>query len=155
MFFCNLAFRMGDIMDGTSNTAAFSEHIIGDFSQGVATERGDTFQPGTYPATADQAVIDCAAVDVRNLSRQGYSNVGGPWLQGYHSTTSYWHTAPPNTRSCMFPPSRIMTTANSNHSAIVNVCLCDGSVRSVNNSIGIATWRALGTRNGGEVLGDF
>jgi prepilin-type processing-associated H-X9-DG protein len=144
---------MADITDGTSNTAAFSEHVIGDFSQGVGTERSDTFQPGTYPATADQAVLDCAAVNVNDLSKQGYSNVGGSWLYGYHSTTSYWHSAPPNTRSCMYPPSRIMTTANSKHTNGVNVALCDGSVRFVRNTIDIATWRALGTRDGGEILG--
>jgi prepilin-type processing-associated H-X9-DG protein len=141
-------------MDGTSNTAAFSEHLVGDFTNGAAMEKGDTFRPGTYPSTPDQAMADCAAIDIHDLSKQGYSNVGGPWLQGYHSTTSYWHSAPPNSRSCMFPPSRIMTTANSNHTNLVNVCLCDGSVRSVANSISLATWRALGTRNSGDLLGD-
>jgi prepilin-type N-terminal cleavage/methylation domain-containing protein/prepilin-type processing-associated H-X9-DG protein len=155
VFYVNVTYRIADITDGTSNTAAFSEHLVGDFSQAVATEKGDTFQPGTHPTTPDQAVADCAAIDIHNLSYQGYSNVGGPWLYGYHSTTSYWHSGPPNSRSCMFPPSRIMTTANSNHSNLVNVCLCDGSVRSVNNGIDIATWRALGTRNGGEVLGSY
>jgi hypothetical protein len=33
--------------------------------------------------------------------------------------------------------------------------LMDGSVRFVNSSISQATWRALGTRSGGEVVGDF
>jgi hypothetical protein len=99
-------------------------------------------------------VADCTAVNTTDLGKQGYSNVGGPWLQGYHSTTSYWHSGPPNSRSCMFPPSRIMTTANSNHTNLVNLCLCDGSVRSVSNGISITTWRALGTRNGGEVPGN-
>jgi prepilin-type N-terminal cleavage/methylation domain-containing protein/prepilin-type processing-associated H-X9-DG protein len=153
VFFVNVAYRIADITDGTSNTAALSEHLTGDFSQSIATEKGDTFQPGTHPTTPDQAMADCAAVNINDLSKQGYSNVGAPWLYGYHSTTSYWHSAPPNTRSCMFPPSRIMTTANSNHSGLVNVCLCDGSVRGVNNGISLTTWRALGTRNGGEVLG--
>ncbi len=152
-FDVNNALKLADITDGTSNTAAFSEHLIGDFSQSVVMERGDTFRPGTYPATADQAIADCAAIDINNLAFQSYSNVGGSWLYGYHSTTSYWHSAPPNTRSCMFPPSRIMTTANSNHSGGVNISLCDGSVRFVSNGVSLATWRAVGTRNGGEVLG--
>jgi prepilin-type N-terminal cleavage/methylation domain-containing protein/prepilin-type processing-associated H-X9-DG protein len=154
VFFCNIAYRFADLTDGTTNTAAFSEHVTGDFSQANYSEKGDTFQPGTHPTTADEAVADCAATDITNLKKQGYSNVGAPWLYGYHSTTSYWHTSLPNTRSCMFPGSRIMTTANSNHSNGVNLCLCDGSVRFVSNGISIATWRALGTRNGGEVLGN-
>jgi prepilin-type N-terminal cleavage/methylation domain-containing protein/prepilin-type processing-associated H-X9-DG protein len=154
VFFCNMKFTFGDLTDGSSNTAAFSEHITGDFNQGASTDRGDTYQPGTHPTTADQAYADCQATDITNLAKQGYSNVGAPWLYGYHSTTSYWHSAPPNARSCMFPGSRIMTTANSNHTNGVNVVLCDGSVRFVSNSISLATWRSLGTRNGGEVLGN-
>jgi prepilin-type N-terminal cleavage/methylation domain-containing protein/prepilin-type processing-associated H-X9-DG protein len=154
-FFCNVPYRIADITDGTSNTAAFSEHVTGDFNQNIATEMGDTFEPGTHPTTADQAVIDCARTDITNLKTQGYSNVGAPWLYGYHSTTSYWHAAPPNTRSCMFPPSRIMTTANSRHSGGVNVGMCDGSVHFIANGINLDVWRALGTRNGGEVVGDF
>jgi prepilin-type N-terminal cleavage/methylation domain-containing protein/prepilin-type processing-associated H-X9-DG protein len=154
VFFCDETYKFADITDGTSNTAAFSEHVTGDFSNAIATEKSDTFKPGTYPSTPDQAVLDCAAVNINDLSKQGYSNVGAPWLQGYHSTTSYWHSGPPNSRSCMFPPSRIMTTANSDHTNGVNICLCDGSVRFVPNSISMATWRAVGTRNGGEVLGN-
>lgn len=152
VFFCNMTFKISEITDGTSNTAALSEHIVGDFSHAVATERGDTFRPGTYPSTPDEAMRDCAAIDINDLSKQGYSNVGGPWLYGYHSTTSYWHSAPPNTRSCMFPPSRIMTTANSNHPNLVNLALCDGSVRAVTNTVNLEVWRAVGTRRGGEAF---
>jgi hypothetical protein len=35
------------------------------------------------------------------------------------------------------------------------MALCDGSVRFVSNGIALPTWRALGSRNGGEVLGDY
>ncbi len=91
-------------------------------------------------------------MNIQDLTLQGYSNVGGPWTYGYHSTTSYWHSGPPNTRSCMFPPSRIMTTANSRHPGGVNVAMADGSVRFVKDTVNLAAWRALGTRNGGEIV---
>jgi len=45
--------------------------------------------------------------------------------------------------------------ARSYHSGGVNVVLLDGSVRFVTNDIPLATWRALGTRAGGEVIGDY
>ncbi|HEY1381554.1 MAG TPA: DUF1559 domain-containing protein [Gemmataceae bacterium] len=154
-FFCNSKTKFGDITDGLSNTAAYSEHVKGDFSNAVVTETADTFQPGTYPATPDEAVTQCAAANVSDLSRQGVSDVGAPWLYGYHSTTSYWHGGLPNSRSCMFPPSRIMTTANSAHGGGVNLLLCDGSVRFVRDTIPLAIWRAIGTRNGGETVTDY
>ncbi len=140
------------ITDGTSNTAAFSEHVIGDFSNSVVTDFSDTFEPGTHPLTSDDAYNFCLATNIYNLSTQGYSNVGAPWTYGYHSTTSYWHSGPPNSRSCMFPPSRIATTANSRHPGGVNLGLADGSVRFIKTTINIQTWRALGTRNLGEVI---
>ena len=45
-------------------------------------------------------------------------------------------------------------TSRSYHQACVNVLLMDGSVRTVKNGINQATWRALGTRNGMEIVGD-
>jgi len=51
-------------------------------------------------------------------------------------------------------PTFAAITARSYHSGgIVNVALMDGSVRSVASSISLQTWRALGTRDGGEVIG--
>lgn len=143
--------RLGDITDGTSNTAAFSEHGKGDFSNAISTFT-DTFQPGTNPKTADEAIRDCAAIDIKNLSFQGNSNVGGPWLVGSHTSTCYFHAAPPMSRSCMFPPGRISTTAKSYHTGGVQVARCDGSVSFISRSIDLAAWRSFGSRNEGEVL---
>jgi prepilin-type N-terminal cleavage/methylation domain-containing protein/prepilin-type processing-associated H-X9-DG protein len=153
-FFIDSRYGFADVTDGSSNTAAFSEHITGDFSNAVATLNGDTFKPGTHPASADDALAQCNAIDWTSLAFQGNSNVGAPWIQSEHSVTSYWHIAPPNGRSCMFPPSRIATSANSAHTGGVNVLLFDGSTRFVPNAISLTTWRALGTRNADDVPGN-
>lgn len=155
VFLRDRALRFADILDGTSNTTMFSERLKGDGSNGVSSPRTDTYQPGTYPSTADQALADCRAVNTADLSKQGYSNVGAPWIQAYHSSTLYWHVAPPNTCSCMFPPGRIMTTASSYHPNGVLVSLCDGSVRFVADTVDLSIWRHVGTRDGAEVVTDF
>jgi hypothetical protein len=79
--------------------------------------------------------------------------VGAPWLRGYHSTTIYFHVAPPNKRSCMFPPGRIATTAKSSHVGGVTLARCDGSTNFVTQSIDLVLWRAIGTRAGHEAVG--
>ena len=147
--------RLGHITDGTTNTAALSERMLGDGSNAIITAASDTFQPGTYPNTADEARDQCRATNIGNVAMQGKSNGGVPWLTPDHTTTYYYHVLTPNDRSCMYPPSRIATTANSRHTGGVHVLLCDGSVRFVSSSVDLNTWRAIGTREGGEVNGDF
>jgi prepilin-type N-terminal cleavage/methylation domain-containing protein len=144
--------KFADVLDGTANTAAFSEHGRGDFSNAISTPT-DTFWPKTYPATADEAVQLCNAINPLDLQYQRVSDVGAPWLQGYHSTTTYFHVAPPQSRSCMFPPGRIATTAKSYHTGGVQVARCDGSTSFVSQNVDITVWRALGSRNGGEATG--
>jgi prepilin-type N-terminal cleavage/methylation domain-containing protein/prepilin-type processing-associated H-X9-DG protein len=153
VFFLDSRIRPQDVTDGTSSTAAISEHGIGDFDNTRST-RADTFAPATTPATPDLAMQQCEAIDPANLAFQRFSNVGAPWLYGYHSTTLYFHVSPPNQRSCMYPPGRIMTTAKSDHGGGVNLALCDGSVRFVASAVDLGVWRAIGTRGGGETIGD-
>jgi hypothetical protein len=46
-------------------------------------------------------------------------------------------------------------TSRSLHEGIVHVLLTDGSVRGVSENIDLQVWRNLGTRGGGEVVGEF
>jgi prepilin-type N-terminal cleavage/methylation domain-containing protein/prepilin-type processing-associated H-X9-DG protein len=152
VFYFDYAIKFAAILDGLSNTAAMSEKVTGDFNNGIATIKSDTFKPGTFPATAAQALSQCIAIDPTNLAYQGYSAVGAPWILSYHSTTTYQHINTPNGLSCMYPPGRIMTTANSYHPGGVNLCMCDGSVRFASDGIDVFVWNSIGTRDGKESL---
>jgi prepilin-type processing-associated H-X9-DG protein len=127
------------------------ERLKGDFSNGIATPTTDLLWPKTFPGTPDQAIADCLGIDPRDLSWQGVSNQGSPWLAGSVSCV-VGHGNTPNTRSCMFPPGRILNMASSAHPGGVNLLLGDGSVRFVKDSVARVTWRALGTRAGNEAI---
>jgi prepilin-type N-terminal cleavage/methylation domain-containing protein/prepilin-type processing-associated H-X9-DG protein len=45
--------------------------------------------------------------------------------------------------------------ARSRHTAGVNAALCDGSVTFITNGISLATWQALGTMDGDDVVGNY
>ncbi len=135
--------RIADITDGTSNTAAFAEMGKGDMSNAIATEKTDSFWTQTWPSTPEQAISDCQSFAVTNLAFQGLSTAGVPWITG-STSAMYNHVNVPNKRTCIFPPGRIMNTANSYHPGGVNVTLCDGSVRFVKDSISLAIWRLWG-----------
>jgi prepilin-type N-terminal cleavage/methylation domain-containing protein/prepilin-type processing-associated H-X9-DG protein len=153
-FFINLTHTLSDITDGTSNTAAFSEKMLGDFSNAIITPATDMY--GVFGPIADQptAVTACQNVNTSILSNQILSDSGAPWLLGSRTTTCYDHTNLPFTPSCLFPTVGCFTSpANSGHGNGVNVCLCDGSVRFVSSSITLATWQAVGTMNGNDLLG--
>jgi prepilin-type processing-associated H-X9-DG protein len=46
-------------------------------------------------------------------------------------------------------------SATSRHGGGVNAMLMDGSVRFVKDSVNLRAWRALATRSGGEVVGEY
>jgi prepilin-type N-terminal cleavage/methylation domain-containing protein/prepilin-type processing-associated H-X9-DG protein len=148
----NIKVAPGDVTDGLSHTAAFAERNLGDGSNTTSTVESDSYLPGTYPNNADEALQQCNAMNVSDLSKQGLSDVGMPWIRAYHSTTMYFHGSTPNGRSCMFPPGRIMTTASSRHQGGVNLLMCDGSARFVIDSVNVNVWRAIGSRNGSEMI---
>jgi prepilin-type N-terminal cleavage/methylation domain-containing protein len=153
-FWDNSTVKLTHISDGTSNTAAMSEKLKGDWSNSIVTARSDTFLLLDYPNNPDWWNSSCDSLDITDLSRQANSDLGQQWLQGSHSNSGYYHTNLPNRRSCKKPGGRVATLAGSAHAGFggVNVVLCDGSVRFVTNSVSLSAWRALGSRNLGEVF---
>jgi prepilin-type N-terminal cleavage/methylation domain-containing protein/prepilin-type processing-associated H-X9-DG protein len=154
LFWNNSAVKFGDITDGLSNTAAMSERGKGDFSDAIVTARTDTFLLNDYPATPDAWNASCNSLDISTPATQANSDIGSPWISASHSTSNYYHTNVPNARSCKKPSNRVAVNANSYHSNGVNVLMADGSVRFVNNGISLANWRAMGSRNLGEIFSE-
>ena len=52
-------------------------------------------------------------------------------------------------------PTYGIITSRSHHVGIVHAMLMDGSVRAISENLDRSVWRGLGSRSGGEVLGDF
>ena len=96
------------------------------------------------------------------------SAFGWSWLLSLDYATAnnaYTHVMTPNSLSCTgaTTPTAFTNnptwggvgaaiTATSNHPGGVNVGFCDGSVKFVKDSIDLATWQGVGTRNGKEII---
>ncbi|MEZ6087332.1 MAG: DUF1559 domain-containing protein [Pirellulaceae bacterium] len=140
--------RFRDILDGTSHTAAFSERVIGDGSNGMTSPDSDVYLSTADPMTQDEARQFCENVDVTDLANQFPQFMGAPWIDGKHA---YQHISGPNARSCGFQPAGKATmAATSRHPGGVEVLMCDGAVRFATESIDLEVWRGIGTRDGGE-----
>lgn len=153
--FSGKTYRLTDITDGTSNTAAFCERRKGDFNNGTLTLATDLFNASSAgsPTTPDEANALCNSFTPSDPGTQFRSDYGSQWLQALHYTM-YQHVGPPNAKGCAFLPSNASMSANSAHSNDVNLLLCDGSVRFITSGVGLPTWRALGTRGAGDLLGN-
>lgn len=154
-----------DFPDGLSNTIGASERVQGDwitgaFSAGdyLLTDTGEVGR-GTDYDFVDEAVAICAAAPptLPEESRSGES-----WFfSGFHFS-SYNHCTTPNSSfpDCSFLPLKEplheralksgVFTARSRHPGGVNCLFMDASARFLGDSVHLASWRALGTRQRGD-----
>ncbi len=146
--------KITDLTDGTSNTCVFSEKLRGlgnpDPKRDMKTMPNQTSETAAHDTC--QALNPLTATPL--TSKQGYS-----WVMGEMCCTTYNHCATPNTTTCAgigFPGNMsnmaMVVPPTSNHTGGVNTLLGDGSVRFVRDNIDLATWRAMGTIRGGEVV---
>ena len=124
----NSRIRAGDITDGLSNTL-----MVG--------ERSSKRSPQTTWVGAVTGSVNPPQVS-------GYDDEGPPTLCLTNTGEAADARVPNN------PFDHVEDTA-SNHTQGVNFLLCDGSVRVIRNTINPVAWERLGTRAGGEVVGDY
>lgn len=165
-FVPNTAMKAADFVDGMSSTLAASENKA--FQPNV----WDTGMPNTLnvpPPNSPTEVLAYAGGGT--FDQNGHTE----WVEGDVHEVGFTTTFTPNTvvpyvnggttydidvtsmrdSESTTVPTYAAVTARSYHVGTVNCLLMDGSVRGVGNSIDRGTWRALGTRRGGEVVGEF
>lgn len=144
------------VTDGLSHTAMMSERNLGSGVAGRPVPHRDSFTIAPIFGDADDLLKYCqiASTDL-NRDRDAFVYHGRWWFWPGRERTHYTHTQSPNgaipdccngSTTCQG-----MVTARSMHPGGVNVLMGDGSVRFALQSIARDAWRALGTRNGGDL----
>ena len=124
----NCVYRVTDITDGASSTL-------------MVSERHSKRSPMTTWTGAVTGSINPPI-------NPGYEDEGPPTLILMNIGEPADARTPNNALDHVEDPSSL-------HIGGINALFCDGSVRFVRNSISPYTWSGLGTRAGGEVLGDY
>ncbi len=150
VFFEDSAVTFGEVLDGSSQTVAFSETLLGD---------GQT-APSATPFRQVQMLTGSAppTTSACRGASQFWGERGVRWIQGSYGYALYNHFFPPNAKDVdcnNTARSHALTAARSHHPGGVQVALCDGSARFVNESISLTTWRALATRSRGDLVGEY
>jgi hypothetical protein len=175
MFGALVCYDFRDATDGASNTIAVGEAVspvAGDGKGAVAA---------TLSITNPAACRALYNTSTKNYPGGGWTadtTRGYRWGDGAAYFSAFTTNTPPNTASCFDTGTGNhwysgMWNAGSYHTGGAQVCLLDGSCRFIsenidagnqaatlpaNNTSGVSPygiWGALGTRAGGEVLGEF
>ncbi len=150
---------MASFIDGTSNTAIFSEWIkgyavpTGLSPQGLA-EVYNLGENSNFYVTDYQFAELCSRIPLRGPNQQWQWK--GEWWS-YGPGMIYSHTQMPNRTNCVYHDinqdgraSITMVGASSKHPGGVNVLFMDGSIRFVKNGVNHVPWYAIATPNNRE-----
>jgi prepilin-type N-terminal cleavage/methylation domain-containing protein/prepilin-type processing-associated H-X9-DG protein len=150
--------RLSDITDGTSNTAGMAD--VKTFQPSVVNF--NIIAPVEAPASPNDVIFRSGGTLDKDTAHTS-------WAEGLGIYSALTFVFPPNTAIPYTAPNGMtfdidwaattntgdvvgVILARSYHRGGVNALFMDGSVRFVTNSINQTTWRALGTRNGGEAI---
>jgi type II secretory pathway pseudopilin PulG len=183
LFAFRRTYGVRDCTDGTSNTIAMSERVQAAFGQngkpsatvqeGILTAvAAITTSPGACKAAA-AAISTGGRYTTWNLVKGKFSS---EWCDGQPENVAFNTVLGPNSASCTNDANNnadgavSVLSASSYHTGGVHCLMADGAVRFISENIdtgntGVATtlgamspygvWGALGTRRGGEVVGEF
>jgi prepilin-type N-terminal cleavage/methylation domain-containing protein/prepilin-type processing-associated H-X9-DG protein len=172
MFAERAAFGIRDCTDGSSNTIAFGEALIGDNSP--ATFNGAEYYnsvpwPTGTNGGAGSGADQVMPIALGNLNTYNQTCMGSKTsnTNQMNDRNSYWAagritsgalTTTLNTPNSTFAEctnngyASGTTAMRSRHSGGVNILLADGSARFIKSSISQVTYWALGSKAGGEVI---
>jgi prepilin-type N-terminal cleavage/methylation domain-containing protein len=156
LFHPNASLSLSSVTDGTATTLAMAEVRL---FQEARTGNGMPAGPGVPRPVDTTALLALGGVGWRTHVN---------WITGTVDDTGFTTAFGPNATDLDFlsvrenqPPSGIVTDptyaavlSRSYHSGVVHAVLLDGSVRTVSETIDDGIWRAMGSRDGGEVISD-
>jgi prepilin-type N-terminal cleavage/methylation domain-containing protein/prepilin-type processing-associated H-X9-DG protein len=172
-FGMQLSYGLRDVTDGSSNTVAFAEALVGNPNTGGPVKGNGTGNTGSNNAGNKLDVnqvglngvkLDLQACNTKFLTAYLADDRGYRWGMGALGYSLFNTVVPPNGAGgqytwnscrvdcCDQAQAAHYQPTSSNHAGGVNVLMCDGSVKFVKNSVQWFTWWALGTRANGEVI---
>jgi prepilin-type N-terminal cleavage/methylation domain-containing protein/prepilin-type processing-associated H-X9-DG protein len=172
LFWWYTAYGIQNVIDGSSNTIAFSEALVGSGTSPTNGYRGNAMTgisgasvAQMFDANQNPASI-LSGLNACNSSWQSSKGLNGLrgifWEVGSLGMTMFNTVVPPNSQqypwgTCVnngsgYPNDATFANVNSMHSGGVNCLMADGSVRFVKNTVNQYTWWSLGTRSNGEVI---
>ncbi len=167
VFGCLSRTRIRDILDGTSNTIA-----MGESCKGKGNNIGVNFEvissvAGNVTLSGNRADIDldtdaCLASVVNSeygtTIAAGRPNMGSSYADGRPHHSGFSTVIAPNGPNCQPDDNEWgwgLYSASSRHPGTVQYVLGDGSVRGISENVDRGTYRALGTKAGGETVGEY
>lgn len=183
MFAANTTYALRDIIDGASNTIMFGERVQANF--GINGNSRASIKEGTVTGVSGISSNPGACIAAANAISQGAFYTSGTtikgrfssvWQDGQPENVAFLTVIAPNGPSCInnSDPNSDgeinLLTASSHHTGGAQVLMGDGAVKFVSDSIdtgnlGVGTtlgtkspygvWGSLGTKSGGEIVGEF